>query len=130
MPFKGSLFLERQPIWDSFSGKRPRDFSVGILFELRFCCLWRFCCFPEILLFRDSSRKMGGLLPKRLEKRGKKQLLLQKAIVATIASASEKAFEMFPTIASASEKVFEMFPTIAIASEKVFEMFPSFFWLL
>ena len=60
LPFKNILFLEMQPIWASFSGKRPRDISVWILFGLRFCCLVRCCCFPEILLFRDSNRKIGG----------------------------------------------------------------------
>jgi len=35
LPFIGSLFLERQPIWGSFSGKRPRDVYVGISLELR-----------------------------------------------------------------------------------------------
>jgi len=39
-----------------FLGKRHRDFSVRISFELRFCCFARFCCFPEILLFpRDFA---------------------------------------------------------------------------
>jgi len=45
---KRSLCEKTQPIWASFSGKRPRAFSFRILFELRFCCFERFCCFPEI----------------------------------------------------------------------------------
>ena len=49
---KGSILLR----------KRPKDFSVRISFEQRFCCFEKFCCFPEIQVCSFEIRTETGSL--------------------------------------------------------------------